>query len=629
MRQGGLRVSAAAAAVIALLPASAHADQVAGSTANASTAALSLSVTPTALLSVPQATVAQLPASLRTLLATALQPIVVHIDGANASASRTAAVADLVSGHSDATPISLDVASLGTLLSELHTVLATAGSNISLPSLQSALSDVATITGNSTVMALLPGALATQLNALNQQLASLTAQLAALSSDTTATVDALQTTLAKQVGAQLQYVTGLQADIDATHPTGQTASQSALTVPPQFPLPAHVPTPPVLANLAPFNATALTAVGASQAGAAGPQASSNESTSKIDVGPAMDLSNLAADVTTIQGLLSQANASIATIAPQLPGVAAIINTALPGGLNLGPIGAQVTAAVGPAGVLGALVTGLGLNRLLSCSTLGTSSCAIASTSVRPEGTGLHAIATSKLVDIQALPIDAGLAASLSVLGASAGTPLLDVQGVQASSDAFIDGGNGSQTTTGSVTHIGVAGLSVIDNGQFNKPALSGHVPQPVYDALPGALPVGEPVTLPIITPAGTLTLQITLGAPQYTYTGSAHRSASLGRMSIRLLNGTDTGANPVTRFGASGAGPLVVMDTATVSSEVLGTSVSSGSGGPGTPGSLVPAGDGNNTTMGQTGLFGPSSLVVGLGLLGLGMLLRRRSRRPA
>ncbi|HEV7680182.1 MAG TPA: hypothetical protein VGQ42_16595 [Candidatus Dormibacteraeota bacterium] len=607
-------MGAAIAIASALLPLRVFADQAAGSTANASTAALTLSINPTALLSIPQSAV---PPQLQTLLA----PVTVQIDSAHATASRLTAVADLVAGHGDATPIKLDVSSLNGLFTELHDALINAGSAVSIPSLQSALSDVATVTGNSTVMGLLPSTLRTQLLALNQQLASLNTTLAALPVDLVAAVNALQATLAQQLGAVLSYTTGVQADINATHPQGISLTQSALTVPPPVSLPPLVPSLPVIAQLAPFSAAAATAAGAQQMSLSGPQASSSESTSKIDIAPAMDLTKPKSDIAAVQGLLQQVIGSVTTIQPQLAGVAAIIDQALAGGLNLSTLGSQVSGAVAPAGVLASLVNGLGLNKLLSCDTLGTSSCAIAATSVTPQGTGLHALATSKLVDVQAVPMDATLASALSSLGAVAGTPLLDVQGVQASTDTFIDGSAGTQVATGSVTRIAVAGLAVIDNGQFNKPALHGHIPDAVWNVLPDKLPVGEPMPpLEIATGAGTLTLEITLGQPQTTYTGVQHRSASLGQMAVHLLNGSATGANPVTRLGASQAGPLVTMDTASVSSEVLGTAVD-GSG------LLVPTADnGSNVTMGKTGLFGPAAFLLGLGLLGAGGVLRRVSR---
>jgi hypothetical protein len=614
MRHGALRAGAAIAVVGALLPIRVFADQPAGSTANASTAALSLSINPTALLSIPQSTVAQVPQ-----LATVLAPVTVQIDGAHASASRTAAVADLIAGHGDATPIKLDVSSLNGLFTELHDALTSAAGAIAIPSLQSALSDVATVTGNATVMGLLPSTLRTQLIALNQQLASLNTKLAQLPVDVVASVNALLTTLAEQLGAVLSYTTGVQADIDSAHPQGASLTQSALTVPPQVALPPLLPSLPVVAQLAPFSATAANVAGAQRMGISGPQASSSESTTNIDIGPALDLTNPQNDVATVQGLLQQVISSVAIIQPQLAGVAAIIDQALPGGLNLSTLGSQVNGAVAPAGVLASLVGGLHLNRMLSCQTLGSNSCAIASTSVTPQGTGLHALATSKLVDVQALPMDATLAGALG-LGGGAGTPLLDVQGVQASSDAFIDGAAGTQVATGSVTRIAVGGLAVIDNGQFNKPALQGHIPDPVWNTLPDKLPVGEPMPpLEISTPAGTLTLEVTLGQPQTTYTGAQHRSASLGQMAIHLLNGDAAGNNAVRQLGASGAGPLVTMDTASVSSEVLGTLVNASD-------VLVPTTDnGSNVTMGKTGLFGPASFLLGFGLLGAGGVLRRVS----
>jgi hypothetical protein len=620
MRSGMLRSAVAAAACVALLPLAAHADQPVGASANAGTAALSLSIDPTALLSVPDADVQALPAGLRTLLTTALQPVTVRVDGANATASRTAATADLVSGHSDATPVSLDLASLSSLLSELHAVLSGLAGGVTVPSLQSTLSDVATLTGNSTVMALLPSGLQTQLQALNTQLAALAAKLAALPTDAVAAVDQLQATLGQQLGATLQYVTGLQADINSAHPVGQVQSSSALTVPPQVSLPPLVSTMPVIAQLAPFGATAVTAAGATHLGASGPQASSTEATTSLDVAPALDLTNLRADMAAITTLLSQVNTTATAIVPQLSGVAAIISGALPGGLSLSSLVSDVNAAAAPADQLNTLVQDVGLDRMITCQTLGTGSCVIASTSITPTGTGLHAIASSKLVDMSVLPLDATLAGALSVLGAHTGTPLLDVQGVQASSDAIIDGTTSSAQASGDVTYISVAGLVVMDHGAINTAGLAGLVPQSVLDALKNALPVGEPMVLEINTGAGFLTLQITLGSEQRTYTSAQHRNASIGKMQVVLLNGDSHGANPVRAFGASHAGPMVTMNTASVSSEVLGTSTDGSA-------TLVPTSSGSNVTMGQTGLFGPAWFVVGLGLVGLGGVLRRRSRR--
>jgi hypothetical protein len=609
----------AVAATVAVLPAAVSADQPVGSTANASTTALSLSINPSALLSVSSASVQQLPANLRTLLTTTLQPTTLRIDGANASASRSAAVADLASGHSDATPVALDASSLSQLLSNLHAVLADLGGRVSVPALQSTLADVATVTGNSTVMALLPAPLAAQLTTLNQQLGSLSTKLAALAGDTSIAVDQLQATLGQQLGAQLRYVTGVKADIDAAHPQGQSQSSAALTVPPQVSLPPLVSNLPLIAQLAPFGATAVNSAGAAQFGAGGPQTSSNESTTSIDVAPAMDLTDLRADAVAVGALLSQVSALATAVAPQLGAVSAIVGQALPGGLSLSALIAQVATAAGPAGQLSTLVAALQLNKMLSCRTLSSGTCVIASTSITPQGAGLHAVATSKLVDLAVLPMGSTLAAALSSLGgATADTPLLDVQGVQATSDAFIDGSISAARASGQASRVAVAGLVVMDNGQLNKQGLVGHVVQQVLDALPGSPVVGEPMVLPIQIGSGVLTLQITLGAEQRTYTGASHRSASIGKLQVRLLNGDTNGQNPVSQLGASQAGPIVTLDTAMVSSEVLGT---------GTDGTLVPLGEGSQVTMGQTGLFGPASLVVGFGLLGAGVVLRRLSRR--
>ena len=616
------RMAVAGAAALALLPAAAHADQPVGSTANASTAALALSINPSALLSVPTVDVQQLPANLRSLLSTPLPPVVLNVDGASATASRTAAVADLVSGHSDATPVSLDGSTLSTLLDELRGVFTGLAGGVSVPALPASLSDVATVTGNSTVMGLLPSGLASQLSALNAQLGSLSGKLASLPTDATAAVDQLQVTLNKQLGAQLKFVTGVQADLNAAHPTGQVQSSAALTVPPQVSLPPLVSTPPVIAQLAPFGATAVSSAGATQLGASGAQASSNESTTSLDVSPALDLTNLRNDMAAITTLLSQVNATASAIQPQLPGVSLIVNQALSGGLSLVTLIAQVGTAAGPAGQLNALVQALALNKMLSCRALTSGSCVIASTSITPQGNGLHALATSKLVDMAVLPMDATLASAFTSAGfaANPGTPLLDVQGVQATSDAIIDGSTSTATASGDVTYIAVAGLVVMNNGVINKQGLIGHLPQPVIDNLPPTPQAGIPMP-PLELPVGSgyVTLEITVGAPQHVYTGVSHQSASIGKMQVRLLNGDSNGQRPVSQLGATSAGPIVTMNTASVSSEVLGTATN-GSG------TLVPASDGSNVDMGKTGVFGPLWFGAGLGLLGLGALLRRRPR---
>ena len=650
MRAGILRRGAGVAAALAVLPVAAHADSVTA-TASASTAAMTLTVDPSALLGIPSADVQSLPQAERSLLTAALQSITVDVDGANATASRAAA-ADLVAGHADATPVSLDLASLSQLLSNLHGVLSDLAGAVTVPSLATVLAELGTITGDATVMGLLGPTLSGDLQALDTELGSLSADLTAMASDATAAVDALQSTLGQQVGALLQYATGVQADLDATHPQGQATSSAALTVPPPVSLPPLVPTLPVIAQLAPFGATAVDAAGATLYGASGPQASSNESTTNLDVSPAVDLTSLRADMAAMTTLLAQATATATATQPLLAAAAATIATVLPGGLSLTTLLTELGNAAAPAATLSTVAQDLELEKTLSCQTLGTGSCVIASTSITPAGTGLHAIATSKLVDMSVLPMGHHLATALHALGAVDGTPLLDVQGVQATSDAIVDGTTSTGSATGSVTTISVAGLVVMDNGQINTAGLSGFVPASVLNTLQGALPVGEPMVLPIDTGSGILTLEITLGSPQRTYAGPSHQSASLGRMQVTLLNGDTNGQNPVTALGAAGAGPLVGMNTAAVSSEVLGTSTTNTGSGPSpgasasaspsagaggrngggtlqTTGTLASPGSGSQVSMGKTGMVGPSGLLVGFGLVALGGWLQRRSRRGA
>jgi hypothetical protein len=240
--------------------------------------------------------------------------------------------------------------------------------------------------------------------------------------------------------------------------------------------------------------------------------------------------------------------------------------------------------------------------------------------VVPQGAGVHAIATSKVVDLAVLPMSPKLATAIGAPAAT-GTPLLDVQGLQATSDSFIDGSNGNQTTSSSLTHLAIAGVTVIDNGQIIQQSLSGSACQPNPSSLPSGLPVGMPMTLCLATPTGDVTVIITVGTPQSTYSGATHRAISLTKAEIRLLNGAPDGTHPLTALGATQVGTIASVDMGAVSSEVMGIS-SSGSGG------LVPASQGgSNVVMSQTGMFGPGSLVIGFALLGGAFLLRRASGR--
>ena len=200
--------------------------------------------------------------------------------------------------------------------------------------------------------------------------------------------------------------------------------------------------------------------------------------------------------------------------------------------------------------------------------------------------------------------------------ATTGTPLLDVQGLQATSDSFIDGSNGNQTTSSSLTHLAIAGVTVIDNGQIIKQSLSGSACQPNAGSLPSGIPVGEPMMLCLATPAGDVTVILTVGTPQTTYSGASHRAISLTKAEIRLLNGAPDGTHPLRPLGATQVGTIASVDMGAVSSEVLGTST------------LVPTSQsGSNVVMEQTGMFGAGSLVIGFGLLGGAFVLRRASRR--
>lgn len=598
----------ATAAAAAMIPATVLADGTFSGSAGAAT--LTVSVNPSALVTLPASVVAALPAAVQQQLTTALSQITAGVDGAHATGTRSATAADLTSGHADTTPIALNLAPLAQLLTAFHGALTTLWGQVTMPVLQSTLANVATVTGNSTVMGLLPSTLATQLTALNQQLSSLVTDTASsVPTVLTQAVDQLDATL---VGSLTQ---GVAADLNNANPDGQTVSNPAITVPPAVTLPPLVPSAPVVAQLAPYSATAVNAAGAKQFNASGPQATSSESTTNIAIAPSMNLGSLQTQLAALQSVLAQVKSSIATIQPQLTGASAIISQALSGGLDLSALGSQVNAATTPVTDLVQLAQSLQLNSLLACNALGTGSCTITSTSVTPQGAGVHATASSKLVDLSLLQTGSTLA---SALGTAANTALLDVQGVQATSDVYIDGSNGNQNTSSNLAHIAVAGVTVVDNGQIDKAALAGHVPAFVLSALPDALPGGQTTTIPVSTPAGTLTVYITLGTPQSTYTGTTHRNATLTKMEIRLANGAPDGTAKVPDLGLMGAGTMATVDLAAVSAEVLGTSTST----------LQPASEnGSNVVMEQTGMFGPASLLVGFGLLGGGVVLRRASRR--
>jgi hypothetical protein len=593
----------AGAAAFALMPAAVLADQP--FSGSASTATLSVSIDPNALLTLPSA---DIPAQVSSLLVSTLPTINAQVDGAHSTGTRSGTAADLSAGHADVTPISLQLSSLNTMLGNLDSALQTLWGDVKIPALQATLADVATITGNVAVMAALPPTLASELGAFNTQLSTLNHEIATLPDVLPQAIDELE-------GLIANATQGLTADLNSAHPTGQNSSALSVTVPPAVPLPPLVPSLPVVASLTPFSAVAVNAAGAHALGASGPQAASNEGTANINIAPVMDLTGLRTALTTLQTTLQQVNSSIATIEPQLAGVAAIINPVLPGGLSLSAIASQATAALTPVNQLTSLVQALQLDGALACNDQGTLNCSLGSTSVVPQGAGVHATAISKVVDLSVLQMSPALA---SAIGAPAvtGTPLLDVQGLQATADSFIDGSNGDQTTSSGLTHLAIAGVAVIDNGQIIQQSLSGSSCQPNPSGLPSGIPVGEPMTLCLSTPAGDITVIITVGAPQTTYSGSAHRAISLTKAEIRLLNGAPDGTHALQPLGTTQAGTIASVDMGAVSSEVLGAS-------------LVPASEsGSNVVMEQTGMFGSGSLVIGFGLLFGGFALRRASRRP-
>ena len=600
-----------AAVALALVPSAGHAD--AAPTANASTATVSVSVAPSALVSLPTSTLSALPTDVQGDLTAAQQPVTVQLDGAQTTATRSTTAADLTSAQSQASPLSIDVKALGAVLDQLHNALATLDGNISIPSLAATLADLGTITGNSTVMGLL-GSLATQLTTLDTELATLNTDLGTVSSSVTTAVDDLQSTLTKQLGQQLQLLESAQAQL-ASGSNGQYQQFSAVTVPSAVTLPGDVPALPVVANLGAYDAAAVNATGATANNLSGPQGSGNESTTNLTVGPQVSLSTLQSAITALVNALTQATSTAQAVQALLTSaVETIIAQALPGGLDLSTLISQLQAAASPLDQLNSLVQALQLNSLIGCSDHGTGSCAVASVSVTPAGTGMHASATNKLVDLSVLPMGSELASALSRLGATAGTPLLEVQGLTSSADAVIGTSNDDSNAAGNFGSITVAGLPVVMGGQVNKAGLAPYVPALVLSSLPDSLSYGVVVPpIEISVPnVGTLTVDITTGTGQRTYTSATHRSASIALLQVRVLNGTTAGTNPVTTLGTTSAGPIATLNASSASAEVLAASTN--------PGEIV-------TQNLPTGAFGPWSLLAGGALVVAGGFLRRRSRK--
>jgi len=587
----------AAAAAVALVPGAVFAAQP--YSGSAITATLTVSVNPNALLTLPGS---DIPASVSSLLGGTLPNLSAQVNASHATATRSGSAADLSAGHADVTPLALDVSSVSTLLGNIDSALQALWGQVSLTALQATQTALQTLTSDTTVMAQLSPSLASDLTTLEGQLSSLAAQLTALPNVLPAAIDQLEGLLAN-------VTRGLTADLDSAHPDGQNSTAVAVTVPPSAPLPSLVQSAPEVANLTPFSATAVNAAGATQFGASGPQAAGTEGASSIDVAPVMDLTSLANDLVTLRSTLQQVQGSINTITPLLGPVSAIIALALPGGLDLTTLLVQVTSALGPVGDLVTMVQNIALNGAMVCNDLGTGACSLGSTSVTPRGAGIDATATSKVVQLQVLPMDQALAAAVN---AAAGTPLLEVDGLQAGTDAYIDGSNGTQTATSSLTDLSIAGTQVVKNGQIQGAALSGSPCQPDASNLPSTLVPGEPMTFCIATPVGDVSAIVTLGQSQTTYTAGSHRSVSLTELEVRLLNGAPDGSSaPITTLGTTQAGTIATVDMGSVSSEVLGAS-------------LVPTSQGSsNVVMEQTGMFGPGSLLFGFGLLGGGALLRR------
>ena len=500
----------------------------------------------------------------------------------NAATSTTSVALDSATATGTLTGTADDVASGGATSSAV--AISLAGIDQVLSGVQKALSgDLSCVTAGLPVSSL-PAQLQQGLASLQQQLPAATAPLSAVLG---------------QIGADVEINRTLKVALDQ-----QPQSSQVLTV--------GNPLGPSL-QLAPFDAVAVSRAGAEKWNVStGPQLEAHNTTTRLDLGQSLGITSASAAATQLPDLISTATAELGSVQTALTALsqnsaassvcANPTVAALPGcSLIQNATGSQATqtleaslqatqsslqALVARLTALKALLAGL---PSLDLNSIVHADGATSSTLTQPQNGGVHSIATTSFAHLQLLSL---VSASVPQLGASAGTPLIELTGVSSSAEAFVNGVDASPPTgTASLGQLSVLGKPVVDVGSL----------------LPGTN-----ITQTVATPAGDLTVVINRGAPQTINNTVQRKTEGAAALQVQLINGDAQGNNQVAGLGARSGGPVANITVAAVQVDDSMT---------------PPTADLVNAAPPSTGLPGPFGF-VGAGLLGLtGLALRLASRQ--
>lgn len=559
-----------------LAPLSAGADApVTAPAGTATTASVSLEVAPAAILNVPStllSALSSLPGG--STLTSALQKVTIDLDAASASGTLNSAMTDLTAAHAVSQVAQVNVTSLRALIAALQSVLDQ-------------------VTGAaSTVTALLPSTYGQQLNALTTQLtapiSTLLGSLSGLNLNRAGAADLAQGPVADRGNA-----------IDLA-PAGLNL------------------------QLGPLTAIATDQAHLAAAGVTSPQAAAQNSTEALSLGPVLNLSGLVNN-TLLTTLIAQVNAEITgalqtvAAAPQSSTVTTIISS-LPAPLQ-GPVSTAVSTAVGTAtattatvvtaintdvatlqallagllnlqNVLGPLLGQVDLNQIVSTSGITSSSL------VEPRNGAVHALASNTFADMKILT---ALSGALGGAGVAAGTPLIEINGVNSVAEATVNGSDTSAPTGSS----GFGSISVL-----GKPVIGSNPP----------LTPGTSQTVPVPVGPYTLTLVVTAGVPQVINNTPGHKTVHVSALEVNLFNGAPDGTGGIPALGAAAARANTAAAAGTSSSNlIVSAQLSSSSVDVASQPGQVQA---ISSVLPSTGAFGPRALLVAAVLAMLGLSAR-------
>ena len=494
----------------------------------------------------------------------------VALDSATSTGTLTTAADDIAGGSATSSAVAISLAGVDQVLAGVQKVLG---------------GDLSCLTAGLPTSSL-PASLQQGLTALQQQLPAVAAPL---------------NSLLGQLGADVEINRTLKVSLDQ-----QPQSSQVLAL--------NNPLGPAL-ELAPFDAVAVSRAGAQRWGVStGPQLEAHNTTTRLDLGQSLGLTNTSAAAAGVSSLISSARQELGSVQSALaalsasgsassvcsnptiallPGCSLIQNSGATGAAqtlqaSLDATQSTLQALVSRLTAVQTLLAGL---PALDLNSIAHVDGATSSTLTQPEKGGVHSIATTSFAHLQLLGL---VTASIPQLGAGAGTPLLELTGVSSSAEAFVNGVDASAPTgTASLGQLSVLGKQVVDVGSL--------VP-------------GSTVTQTVSTPAGDLTVVVNRGTPQTINNTPQRKTESAAALQVQLLNGDAAGGNQVAGLGAAGAGAVATMNVAAVQVDDALTPPTA---------QLV------NAAPPSTGILGPFGFAAAalLGLAGLGLRIASRQRR--